>query len=198
VNDHRDLKMFVRPGRDLALWGLDDKSMPIGLVTPWRDDVGEEANVQAIRDLGSHIRFDLQEPEVRAALIASGHKNLPLEMDSTFVYGTDDRGPSAYLLLFCRQVTRERSTALIRQECRRVVKQYQQPGHVEWDGGLAMLFDRDGGEAKVLRAFDGTVECLDEWFGTIRQGFKAEGVFERNFSFVQMRWHQTQPREGEA
>lgn len=124
MNDHRNLKMFVRPGRDLALWGVGDRAMPIGIVTPWRDDVAEAGNVQALRNLGSDIRFDLQEPDVRAALIASGHKNLPLEMDCTFVYGTDDKGPSAYLLLFCRQVTRERSTALIRQECRRVVRQY--------------------------------------------------------------------------
>lgn len=58
-----------------------------------------------------------------------------------------------------------------------------------------MLFDRDGCEAKVLRAFDGTVECLDEWFATIRPGFEAEGVFDRNFSFVQRRWHETAPRE---
>jgi hypothetical protein len=195
MNDHRDLKMFVRPGRDLALWGLNDTAMPIGLVTSWRDDVDEAANVQALRDLGSDIRFDLQEPKVRAALIASWHKNLPLEMDCTFICGTDDKGPSAYLLLFCLQVTRERSTALIRQECRRVVKQYQQPGHVEWDGRVAMLFDRDGGEARMLRAFDGTVDCLDEWFGTIRPGFEAQGAFDRSFSFIQRRWHETGPRE---
>lgn len=29
MNDHRDLAMFVRAGRDLALWGLDDKAMPL-------------------------------------------------------------------------------------------------------------------------------------------------------------------------
>ncbi len=95
---------------------------------------------------------------MRAALIAAGHENLPLEMQHTFVYGKDSKGPSAYLLLWCQQVSPARGTSLIRQTCRRIVKRYEQPGHVEWDGQVAMLFGPDGGETRLLRPFDGTVD----------------------------------------
>ncbi len=155
----------------------------------------EATNVAALRDLGTHIRFELQEPHVRQALVAAGHENLPVGMHSTFVCGKDDKGPSAYLLLFCLQVSAGRGTNLIHQTSRRIVKRHEQPGHVEWDGSAATLFDRDGNADRLLPTWDLTVERLDVWFSSIRPGFVATGVYDRSFSFIQKRWHETEPSE---
>jgi len=182
MNDYRDMKMFTRPGRGLALWGLGDPATPIGLVTPWRDDADEATNVEALHDLGSHVRF--------------GRQNLPMSVQHTYVYGEDDRGPCAYLLLLYPAAPGAHGTSLIHHSCRRIVTQFGQPGHVAWDGSAATLFDPAGQPVRELGAFDGTVECLDRWVAAIRPGFQARGVFDRNFSYIQMRWYQTRPKAG--
>ena len=62
MNDYRDMKMFTRPGRGLALWGLGDPATPIGLVTPWRDDADEATALVAILSDADAARVDPEAP----------------------------------------------------------------------------------------------------------------------------------------
>lgn len=195
MNDHRDLKMFTRAGRDLALWGIANKAVPLAVVTTWNDQRSEEDNVGRLRDVATPIRMELQERHVREALIAAGHENLPFEVKTTMVYGSDDRGPCGFIVLFCQQTPPDRGTALLHHACRRIVKKNNQPGHVAWDGYNAYLFGPDGKIVRGLPPHDGTVERVEEWCATIRPGFKVEGVFDRSMSYVQMRDHQTRPAQ---
>jgi hypothetical protein len=166
VNDHRDLKMFVRRGREPILAGLAAAN-PIALVSSWEGGVAEAENVRRLHDLDS-AGFATQ---------------------STTVYGRAGDRESAYLLLFATMNDPGRRASL-RRHCRRLVRDYRQPGHVEWDGQRARFVPSEGDE-RPLRPFDGTVECLDAWYGAVCPGFRAEGTFDRSFGYTQQRWRET-------
>ena len=79
----------------------------------------------------------------------------------------------------------------LRTYCEQAVRDYHQLGYVEWNGKKAHFVAADGVKTP-LPPWDGTPERLEEWVNQIHAGFKIEGIWNREMTYVNMKLHETE------
>ncbi len=100
------------------------------------------------------------------------------------VYGTCGGREDGYVLFNVEERRRAELEALLA----RLAGEHQQPGYILGDSSATALVTHAGRIA--LPPFDGKIETLDGWYGHLKPGFLALGVFNRSLVYVAMKLHE--------
>jgi|GEM_PF-6460342 len=77
----------------------------------------------------------------------------------------------------------------LRKYCEQAVQQFHQLGYVEWNGNEANFVAADGTKTP-LPQWDKTITRLEEWVDQIHPGFKVQGTWNREMTYVNMKMHE--------
>jgi hypothetical protein len=173
MKDYPKHNMFVQEGPDQLLV-LDDDIVGdlMTIVSPFDHRRTEEHNVAAVRDTYLHVPGD--------------------QTSSCLVYG-EAEGKGFGFVIF-RPSRRANSVQLTEAYCQGIAAVCDQPGIITWNYKVGAYFVAVDGKKTELPPWNKTLERLEEWFQHIKPGFKVQGKWNREMSYIQMRHAQLKGR----
>lgn len=164
MKDYPSLKMFLQEKTDSSIYlGFMSGSSKI-IVSSFDSQKTEEENIKNLREL---FHCDIS--------IKCGYPSL--------IYG-DNFGVAIFNI-------RPDLLPKMRKYCQQAASDYNQLGYIEWNSDKKQANFVGINEIKtLLLPWDNTIERLEEWIDKIHHGFKFEGIWNREVSYVQKKWHE--------
>ena len=166
MQDYPEHNMFIQEGpRRLLVFDDDIVGGLMVIVSPFDERRTEEHNVLAVR--AAYLRV------------------LGEQASSCLVCGEAD-GKGFGFVIF-RPTRRKNSVQLTEAYCKGIAAVCDQPGYILWDCKIGAYYVALAGEKTELQPWNKTLDRLEEWLQQLKAGFKVQGKWNRQASYIRMR-----------